>query len=261
MASYQLMTLQHGFVMDVAGAIAEPGTDVIAYTPWPQPRPNQFWTFEGPEGTGSYYIKSEMPHDLVLSATGGTGTTLEVSTPQSPLAASQLWRFVPAFLGFPAAGFIQSVVLDPADLLVTSGTSATPGTNLEVQPQNLLAGASQLWWLLPKHGNQYDPQIPTIVPARLGFTITGTGFQAGTSLFATYELLDINTGQAENGSFFAITDFGGNFVSEGTLTNLFIFGPGSTLQINIFLSFPEFPYYIEATWDGSAFTNIQLVPK
>lgn len=246
---YRLMTIQNGFVMDVAGAIARPGTGVIAYPPWSPPRNNQLWTFEAEFGD-AYHIRSELPNsDLILQGAEDQGTTLEVSTPNSPVSPNQLWKFDPFFPGFPAPGFIRSV-LNP-NLVVTVGRSATPGS-LAVWPQEHPTGANQLWLLLPE-GNTYDPHISPIVPTRGGFTIIGTGFQAGTPVIAVYEFIDINTGLAENGSFIAITDFGGAFVSGGPITNLH--GTNSaTLQITINLSVPEFPTYIEATWNGSTFT-------
>jgi hypothetical protein len=257
--SYRLMTLQYGFMMDVTGGVAEAGTTVEVWTANQPPSANQLWTFEpGPAANpGFFYIKSNLGPNLVLDVTGGVsraGTHLQVWTQNSPPSANQLWEFAPALPGAPIAeGFIRSLLAPSLVVDVTGGSRATRGTRLEVWPQNSPTSANQLWFPLAAPGNIYNPQILTIVPAGRGFTITGTGLQAGTPVFATYTFYeDTDPSNLEQGSFLAMTDFGGNFVNESPIT---ILGesPG-VLEIAINISEPGFPHNILALWDGSKFT-------
>lgn len=258
--SYRLMTLQYGFMMDVTGGVAKAGTPVEAWTPNSPPSANQLWTFEpGTDANpGFFFIKSNLDSNLVLDVTGGVskaGTPLELWTPNSPPSANQLWKFVPFFPGAPSAqGFIKNLLPPSLVVDVTGGSAATRGTRLEVWPQDSPTSANQLWFLLAAPGNMYHPRISSIVPEGLGFRITGTGLQAGTSVIANYSYY-INSAPSflASGSFIATTDFGGNFVNDSPI-DILNESPG-TLQIAITLSIPEFTNnYILALWNGSTFT-------
>lgn len=264
---YRLMTAQYAFMMDVWGEVPLPGTRVITWTQnWP-PSANQIWTFDqAPDANSDYfYIRSNLDPYLVLDATGGVsmaGTPLQVWTQNCPPSGNQLWKFVPFLPGAPSAqGFIQSLLAPSLVVDVAGGSRATRGTCLELWPRNTPAGAHQLWFLLADPDNSYDPKISTIVPAGQGFRITGTGLQAGTPVFAYYSFyIDSDPSNLEQGSFVAVTDFGGNFANDSPITILNE-SPGR-LQIIITLSVPAFspssaPDFgpnILALWDGSAFT-------
>jgi hypothetical protein len=182
---------------------------------------------------------------------------LILGTQNSPRSADQLWKFVPLF-GFPSLptnGYIQSQ-MDPNLVVdVTGGGRETRGTRLETWTRNSPASGNQLWYLLPAPGNSYAPRITSIVPAGRGFSITGAGFQAITPVFANWAFLPSGAPALNDfGSFSAMTDFGGGFVSDSRIPNLD--GNQGTLQVQIFISVPALPNdgRVLASWDGSKFT-------
>lgn len=255
--SYFFLNLGADLVMDVQGAKTTNGTPLDGWTQKTPASPNQFWTFEpGPAANpGFYFIKSNLGHNLVIDVQGGktaSGTPLDVWPQNSPVTANQLWKFAPT-APVPAQGYIQSQ-LGHNLVIDLKGEKTAKGTLLDVWPQ-ASSKATQLWFLLPASGNTYNPKITSIAVAGQGFAITGTGFQAGTQVMATYQFTDPSTGGFSLGSFSAWTDFGGIFTNTSRIDELVSGSPG-TLVIQIFFSIPAFPHggVITAQWNGSQFT-------
>jgi hypothetical protein len=253
--NYYFLNAASVLAMDVSGG-STPGTPLAVEPPnSPVPSPNQLWTFEaGPSSSpGSYFIRSNLGHNLVVDVKGGSttsGTPLQVSPQNS--SASQLWKW--EHLGLVPItpwGWVQSQL--GRNLVVDlEGEKTEQGTLLDVSPQG--SGGTQLWYLIPGPGNTYNPQITSIVEAPAGFIISGTGFQAGTPLVATYRFADAVTGNGQQGHFATWADFGGNFSDESQVSGL-VGTSNGTLYVQIFISSPPLAT-VTAKWDGSTFTIV-----
>jgi hypothetical protein len=253
--SYSLLNFGGGLVIDVQKAATTSGT-LDAYTQNSPATDNQLWTFEaGPASSpNSFFIKSKLGHNLAIGVKGGkaaSGTALESLTQISPASNSQLWKFSPV-APVPPLGFIQCL-LGHSLVIDISGEKTVRGTTLDVWSQGT-SKPTQLWFLIPASGNSYNPKITSIVPAGFGFTITGTGLQAGSQVLANYQFTDLISGGFSQGTFVAYCDLGGTFVSDSRIDEL-VYGQAGTLLVQILISSPAFPKseIITAQWDGSTF--------
>jgi hypothetical protein len=254
--------------MDVLGGSSNAGTPLDGYTRNSPPSANQLWTFDPAPESGYFYIRSNLDSNMVVDVRGGLskpGTLLEIWPQNTPSTPNQLWRFVPLYSGAtPLWGYIHSLLSPNLVVDLTGGNRATKGTPLIIYPQDTPVSGNQLWLPLPAPGNNYNPYIESIVPIpplseiREGFSLTGAGFQAATSLLGNYVYyLDNPYTIVATGSFSATTDLAGSFVTTNFLISegawVLDAGPGF-IEIYITLSTPGFPNTIIANWDGTAFT-------
>jgi hypothetical protein len=269
--SYQIMSLLNGLMMDVSdptgASVGQSGWEVQTWTQDPSGALNQLWTPEPGPTPGYYYLKSNLGGNWVLDAYYGPPKPaptpahfLQLYAPHS--GPNQLWKFIPVPPGeFSPRGFIQCLASGP-NLIDIPNVTRTRGQVLQIWAQDIPTQANQLWALIPKPGYNYDTHTWSIVQAGQGFRITGTGFQAGTPVLASYSYY-IGPASApsflESGSFFATVDLGEEFVNYTQLTGLNQ-DPG-TLQIAINISAPQLSQTnMLATWDGRSFT-IQTLPQ
>jgi hypothetical protein len=245
----------NGLLMDVYRALTAPKTPLDVYTANTPPNNiNQLWSFEPGPQPGSFFIVSNLGADLAVDIENSnpTARTRVVLNPMSsPPVNSQLWMFEPLLPGAPISpGYFKNLAAPNLVIDVKGGFPAPRGTELIIFSKNHPVSGNQLWFILANRLNVYNPNILPITQAGQGFSIIGTGFQANTVVLATYSYLTDDESSIEEGSFFALTDLIGTFTADAPLVNLD--APG-VLSVGLIISFPHFPDYINARWDGNAF--------